>query len=64
MKKLLRKSVVIHGLIDSRLETIEETEQKVRDLAAKLGVMHLDVDLAMMRMGKFEEGKIRFIQLA
>ena len=61
-KKLLRKTVVIHGLKDSRLETIEDTEQKVRDLASVLGDWHLDVDLAM-RMGKFQEGKIRPIQV-
>ena len=54
---------MIHGLKDSRLETIEDTEQEVRELATSLGARHLDVDLAT-RLGKFQEGKTRSIQLS
>ena len=61
-KKIVRKTVVIHGLADSRQETMEQTEQIVSELATKLGLIHLDVDVAM-RMGKYQEGKVRPVEL-
>ena len=62
-KRILRKTVVIHGIADSQEEKMEQTEQKVRDLANGLGVVHLDVDIAI-RMGKFQEGKTRPVELS
>ena len=61
-KRILRKTVVIHGLADSQEDNSVKTEQKVRELANILGVTHLDVDFAI-RMGKYQEGKIRPVEL-
>ena len=61
-KKILRKTVIIHGISDRREETMEETEQRVRELANNMGVVHLDVDIAK-RLGKFQDGKTRPVEL-
>ena len=61
-KRALSKTVVIPGIPDVPEETMEQTELKVRDIVHKLGVQHLDVDIAR-RMGRFEDGKIRPVEL-
>ena len=61
-KQMLTKTLVISGIEDQVHETYEQTEEKVKDLAKKIGLNDLEIDFAR-RMGRPKEGKHRSIEL-
>ena len=55
-KRVLAKTMIIHGISDQAEKTTNQTEEKVKNIAKKLGMTSFDVDIAR-RMGTYSFDK-------